>query len=67
LQNSNEQSNKSAIGEIEKIGNNILAHSIKSSSVISPRKSQYYYFFFEDLDEYPITINYKNLTWEFNL
>lgn len=67
LQNQSQQSNKSAFSGLERIGNEISKHSIKVSSTISPRKSQYFYFFFEDLDEFPIYINYKNLKYQFEL
>ena len=53
VQNSSEQSNKSVFSKIEEIGNQISKHSIKYSSTISPRKSQYFYFFFEDLEKFP--------------
>jgi len=66
-QNSSEQSNKSAFLRLETIGNQILKHSIKHSAKISPRRSQYFYFFFEDLDKYPITVKYKNLSYQFKL
>ncbi len=67
VQNSSEQSNKSVFSKIEQIGNQISKHSIKYSSTISPRKSQYFYFFFEDLEKFPISINYKNLNYQFTL
>lgn len=67
LQNQSQETNKSAFSHLERIGNELSKHSIKVSSTISPRKSQYFYFFFEDLDEYPIYIEYKNLNYEFKL
>ena len=67
VQNSSEQSNKSVFSKIEEIGNQISKHSIKYSSTISPRKSQYFYFFFEDLEKFPISVNYKNLNYQFTL
>ena len=67
LQNQSQETNKSAFNHLEQIGNQISKHSIKVSSTISPRKSQYFYFFFEDLDEYPIYIDYKNLKYQFEL
>ncbi len=67
VQNSSEQSNKSAFSRLETIGNQILKHSIKHSATISPRRSQYFYFFFEDLDKYPIIVQYKNLSYQFQL
>ena len=66
LQNAAEQTNKSAFSQLEAIGNNISKHSIKHSSTISPRKSQYFYFFFEDQDAFPISVKYKNLSYSFN-
>ncbi len=66
-QNSAQQTNESAFSRIEEIGNNILSHSIRYSSTISPRKSQYYYFFFEDPIEYPIVVKYKDLVYQFKL
>lgn len=66
-QNTAQETNKSAFSQIEQIGTQILAHSIKHSSTISPRRSQYFYFFFEDLNKYPIRINYKNLSYQFEL
>ncbi len=67
VQNSAEQTNKSAFSRIEQIGNQILSHSIKISSAVNPRRSQYFYFFFEDQDKFPITVNYKTLNYEFML
>lgn len=67
LQSQSQETNRSAFSNLERIGNQITKHSIKVSSTISPRKSQYFYFFFEDLDEYPITIEYKNLKYQFSL
>ncbi len=67
VQNSAQETNKSAFSRIEQMGNQILNHSIKVSSTISPRKSQYFYFFFEDPGNYPIKVRYKDLSYEFNL
>ena len=67
MQNSAQQSNQSAYSRLEQIGNQISKHSIKYSSTISPRKSQYFYFFFEDLDSFPVYVNYKNLNYQFTL
>lgn len=66
VQNASNESNRSAFNRIETIGNQILAHSIKVSSSVSPRKSQYFYFFFEDPLTYPINVQYKNLLYKFN-
>ena len=67
VQNSSEQSNKSVFSKIEQIGNQISKHSIKYSSTVSPRKSQYFYFFFEDLEKFPIYVKYKDLNYQFTL
>lgn len=67
MQNSAQQSNQSAYSRLEQIGNQISKHSIKYSSTISPRKSQYFYFFFEDLDSFPLSITYKTLKYQFEL
>ncbi len=67
IQNASEQSNQSAFSRLEQIGSRILKHSIKHSAVVSPRRSQYFYFFFEDLDKYPIQVNYKTLNYQFTL
>lgn len=67
MQNSAQQSNQSAYSHLETIGNQISKHSIKYSSTISPRKSQYFYFFFEDLDLFPVYVKYKNLSYQFQL
>lgn len=67
LQAQAQETNQSAFAHLEEIGNRVAKHSIKVSSTISPRKSQYFYFFFEDLDEYPIYIQYKNLKYQFEL
>lgn len=66
-QNSAQQTNQSAFSRLETIGNQIAKHSIQYSSTISPRRSQYFYFFFEDLDSYPVYINYKTLKYQFEL
>lgn len=67
MQNSAQQSNQTAFSRLEQVGNQIAKHSIKHSSTISPRKSQYYYFFFEDVDSFPLTVTYKNLKYQFEL
>ncbi len=67
VQNSAEETSKSAYNYLEAKGNQILKHTVKTSTSISPRKSQYYYFFFEDTDKFPITVKYKDLVYQFNL
>lgn len=67
MQNNAEQTNQSSFKRIDETGNQILKHTIRVSSVISPRKSQYYYFFFEDSGKFPLKIKYKNLEYQFNL
>ena len=67
LQNTAQESNKSAYIHLETVGNQILKHSVKHSSTISPRRSQYYYFFFENTEKYPLTVDYKGLRYQFNL
>ena len=67
MQYSSQNSNKDAYNKMEDLGNRILKHSIKVSSVISPRKSQYFYFFFQDKEKYPINLKYKTLNYQFNL
>ena len=67
IQNTAQQTNQSAYNRLDTIGNRILKHSVKYSSTISPRKSQYYYFFFEDSQKYPLTVRYKGLNYQFNL
>ncbi len=67
VQSATQDTNKSAFSKIEQLGNQILKHSIRVSSTISPRRSQYYYFFFEDLDKYPLKVTYKNLQYQFKL
>lgn len=67
MQNSAQESNKSAFSRLEEVGNQITKHSIKHSSTISPRRSQYFYFFFEDLDSFPVYVDYKGLKYQFSL
>lgn len=67
VQNATEQTNKSTYSRIDQIAQQISSHSIKTSSSISPRKSQYFYFFFEDMDKFPIKVNYKSLEYQFRL
>ena len=67
IQNSSQEANKSVYSKMEELGNQILKHSVKHSSTISPRRSQYYYFFFENLEKFPITVKYNNLNYQFNL
>lgn len=67
VQNASEMSNKDAFSRMEDLGNRILKHTIKVSSVISPRKSQYFYFFFEDKDNFPLSVKYKTLDYQFKL
>ena len=67
MQNAAQQTNQSAFAHLEQIGNQISKHSIKHSSTISPRRSQYFYFFFEDLDSFPVYVKYKNLNYQFEL
>ncbi len=66
VQNSAQQTSNSAYSRMETIGNQILKHSIKLSSTINPRKSQYFYFFFEDTEE-EITVRYKGLEYKFKV
>ena len=67
MQTSAQQSTDTTFSHLERIGNQISKHSIKHSSTISPRKSQYFYFFFEDLDNFPIYVKYRTLSYQFNL
>ena len=67
MQNTAQQSSKSAFSRLEEVGNQISKHSIKHSSTISPRRSQYYYFFFEDLGVFPVNVNYRGLKYQFEL
>ena len=67
VQNSAHETNKSAFSHLEMIGNQISKHSIKHSSTISPRRSQYFYFFFEDLGVFPVNVDYKGLKYQFEL
>ena len=67
IQNVAQSTNESAYNRLETIGTKILKHSVKHSSTISPRKSQYYYFFFEDTQNFPLTVRYKGLNYQFNL
>lgn len=67
MQNASQASNQDAYSKMEDLGNKILKHSIRVSSVISARKSQYFYFFFQDKEKYPINVSYKTLNYQFNL
>ena len=67
VQNASEMSNKDAFSRMEDLGNRILKHTIKVSSVISPRKSQNFYYFFEDKDNFPLSVKYKTLYYQFKL
>ncbi len=67
VQNSSKQTTDSAFSRMEEIGNQILNHSVKFSSTVSPRKSQYLYFFFEDSEKSPYKVKYKNLEYQFKL
>ena len=67
IQNASEATNKDAYLKMEELGNRILKHSIRVSSVISPRKVQYYYFFFQNREKFPINVKYKTLNYQFNL
>lgn len=67
MQNSAQESNRSAFSRLEQIGEQISKHSIQHSSTISPRRSQYFYFFFENLDNFPVFVEYKTLKYQFNL
>jgi len=67
IQNSAQQSSQSAFSRLEEIGNQIAKHSIKHSSTISPRRSQYFYFFFEDLGVFPVNVDYRGLKYQFEL
>ncbi len=65
-QNAAQQTTASAFNTIEATGNQILKHSIRLSSTINPRKSQYFYFFFEDTEE-ELTVKYKTLEYKFKI
>ena len=65
IQNASEQANRSTYEKMDQLGKDILKHSTQTSSNISPRKSRYFYFFFENEDTFPLTVNYKTLSWQF--
>lgn len=67
VQNNNQQNAQTTIKRLDNLGNGISQHTVRSSSVIGPRKSQYYYFFFEDTNNFPIKVNYRDLSYQFNL
>jgi len=67
MQNASQASNSDAYSKMEELGNKILKHSIRVSSVISPRRAQYFYFFFQDRDKFPINVRYKTLDYQFKL
>lgn len=66
-QKTSEETSNSTFRRIDEIGSQITKHSIRTFSTISPRKSQYFYFFFEDTDNYPIKVLYKDLEYQFKL
>ena len=66
-QNSAHSTTNSAFSLMQQTGDEILKHSVKFNSQISPRKSKYFYFFFEDKEQFPISVNYKNLSYQFTL
>lgn len=66
LQEAAQKTNESAFNQLDLIGNKILKHSVKISSTVNPRKSQYYYFFFEDTNE-EVMVKYKNLEYKFKI
>ena len=67
IQNSAQTSNQDAYTKMEILGNQILKHSIRISSNISPRKAQYFYFFFQNRESSPINVKYKTLNYQFKL
>ncbi len=67
MQNTAQASNNDAYAKMEEFGNKILKHSIRVSSVISPRRAQYFYFFFQDREKSPINVRYKTLDYQFKL
>ena len=66
MQTAAQKTTESAFNTIETTGTQILKHTIKTSSTINPRKSQYFYFFFEDTDE-ELTVKYKTLEYKFKI
>lgn len=67
IQNVSQMANDDAFNRMEVLGNGILKHSIRVSSNISPRKTQYFYFFFQDKEKSPIYVKYKGLIYQFKL
>ena len=51
--------------ELEKTIEGIQRHTISSYKFISPNTKEYFYVFLRKPDEYPIVVNYKNLTYKF--
>ena len=50
---------------LEKNIQNIQKHTVYSYKYIEPKKSEYFYVFLRKPEEYPIVVNYKNLTYKF--
>lgn len=67
MQNISEASKNDTYAKMQAFGDKILKHSIRNSSVISPRRAQYFYFFFQDRDSFPINVKYKSLNYQFKL
>lgn len=61
----NENNTEATINHIEETISKLKAHTLGNSATINAGESKYYYVYFEDTDEYPISIKYKNVVWEF--
>lgn len=57
--------NDSATKEIYDIVNGISAHTLNTAVTIKPYSKNYYYIFYQDIDEYPVNIEYKDLKYSF--
>ncbi len=50
---------------IEKTVKGIQKHTLYSYKYVGANRQEYYYIFIRKPDEYPIVVNYKNLTYKF--
>ena len=61
----NDNNTEATISHIEETISQIKAHTLGNGATVNGGESKYFYVYFEDTDEYPITIKFKETEWTF--
>ena len=60
-----ENNTEATIGHIEETINKIKSHSLGNGATVEAGENKYFYLFFESSDDYPISVKFKDVKWEF--